>query len=196
MPTLKITNREIALLNDSIPLKLPKYVPQIINLANQNAQGTRPPVVGQLSELFPKFLSEVQTPTIEQWEKWYMERYPNAIQKATDKIMNQMDNLRKALPEINQQAIYAWVKDLVINKTYNGMYYQKAIIQKIAELEKKTFRFANPDEEGKGIDGYIGSVPVQIKPILYQATMKRLNEEIDVKIIEYEVKKNYIEVHY
>ncbi|HII38851.1 TPA: MjaI family restriction endonuclease, partial [Candidatus Micrarchaeota archaeon] len=31
--------------------EFPKYTTQIINLANQNAQGTRPKVVGQLSEL-------------------------------------------------------------------------------------------------------------------------------------------------
>jgi hypothetical protein len=29
----------------------PKYTTQIMNLANQNAQGTRPRVVGQMSEL-------------------------------------------------------------------------------------------------------------------------------------------------
>jgi len=32
----------------------PKYTTQIINIANQNAQGTRPKVVGQMSELIEK----------------------------------------------------------------------------------------------------------------------------------------------
>jgi len=195
MPMLKITNKEIALLNDSEPLELPKYVPQIINLANQNGQGTRPRVVGQLSELFPKFLSENQTPTIEQWEKWYMEKYPDALENATDKIMNQISNLKNAIPKIDRKAVYNWVKDLVINKTYNGMYYQKAIIKKIAELQNKSFRLSNPKEEAQGIDGYIDNLPVSIKPVTYD-TMKRLNEIIDVKIIKYEVKKNHIEVYY
>jgi MjaI restriction endonuclease len=31
--------------------EFPKYTTQIMNLANQNAQGTRPNVVGQMSEL-------------------------------------------------------------------------------------------------------------------------------------------------
>jgi hypothetical protein len=33
------------------PLDFPKYTTQLLNLANQNAQGTRPRVVGQVSEL-------------------------------------------------------------------------------------------------------------------------------------------------
>lgn len=195
MPTLKITNQEIALLNDSKPLELPKYVPQIINLANQNGQGTRPRVVGQLSELFPEFLSECQTPTINEWEKWYMNKYPNALENATDKIMNQINNLKSAIPKIDRETVYNWAKDLVINKTYNGMYYQKAIIKKIAELQNKSFRLSNSEEETQGIDGYIENIPVSIKPTTYN-TMKRLNEIIDVKIIKYDVKKGYIEVHY
>lgn len=195
MPTLKITNKEIALLNDSEPLEFPKYVPQIINLANQNGQGTRPRVVGQLSEIFPEFLSKNQAPTIQQWEEWYTNKYPDALEKATDRIINQIDNLKEALPKIDRKTVYNWVKDLVINKTYNGMYYQKAIIQKIAELQNEPFRLANPEEEAQGIDGHIGKTPVQIKPITYN-TMTRLNETINVKIIKYEVKKNHIEVQY
>jgi hypothetical protein len=31
--------------------EFPKYTTQLMNLANQNAQGTRPRVVGQMSEL-------------------------------------------------------------------------------------------------------------------------------------------------
>ena len=31
--------------------EFPKYTSQLMNLANQNAQGTRPKVVGQLSDL-------------------------------------------------------------------------------------------------------------------------------------------------
>ena len=35
--------------------EFPKYSTQLINLANQNAQGTRPKVVGQMSELSKEF---------------------------------------------------------------------------------------------------------------------------------------------
>ncbi len=34
--------------------EFPKYTTQLINIANQNAQGTRPAVVGQLSDLIQR----------------------------------------------------------------------------------------------------------------------------------------------
>lgn len=195
MSLLRITNKEISLLNDSTPLNLPKYIPQIINLANQNAQGTRPHSVGQLSELFPQFISEVKNPIIQDWEKWYSGKYPDAIENATNKIMNQINNLKEAFPQIERQMVTSWVKDLIINKTYNGMYYQKAIIKRLAEIQNKTYRLSTPQEESQGIDGYIGDSPVSIKPITYN-TMARLSETIEVQLIKYEVKKDHIEVHY
>lgn len=41
-------------------VEFPKYTTQIMNLANQNAQGTRPNVVGQMSELI-EALKELMT---------------------------------------------------------------------------------------------------------------------------------------
>ena len=38
-----------------------------MNLANQNSQGTRSKVVGQLSDLIQEF----QGNSIEEWEEWY-----------------------------------------------------------------------------------------------------------------------------
>jgi hypothetical protein len=50
----------------------PKYTTQIINLANQNVQGTRPKVVGQMSEL----IHEIPEKTFKTWMSWYLENYP------------------------------------------------------------------------------------------------------------------------
>ena len=53
--TLK--NESIVAYNESNEFEFPKYTSQLINWANQNAQGTRPVVVGQMSELFPEFVA-------------------------------------------------------------------------------------------------------------------------------------------
>ena len=53
-----IKNDELVVLNGSKTPNFPKYTSQLINWANQNAQGTRPKVVGQLSDLFPTYESE------------------------------------------------------------------------------------------------------------------------------------------
>ena len=86
--------------------------------------------------------------TIENWHDWYVERYPDAFDKATDKIYAQVQNLRDAIPLIDREMVKHWVEDLVIAKTFNGMYVQKAILASLAERKGTTYRLATPEEEG------------------------------------------------
>lgn len=55
MAKTKIPNQEIAELLVGAPQAFPKYSTQLINLANRNAQGTRPIIVGQMSELIQQY---------------------------------------------------------------------------------------------------------------------------------------------
>ena len=179
-----IKNEDIEIYNESDSFTFPKYTSQLINWANQNAQGTRPVVVGQMSELFPEFLDSDEEKTIDGWRKWYMQRYPDAFSRATDKIWAQVNNLRNAIPLIDKDMVEKWVEDLVIYKTFNGLYVQKAILASLAKKNGTTYRLATPEEESKGIDGYVGTVPYSVKPDTYK-TMGRLSETIDVKMIYY-----------
>ncbi|MDZ7406387.1 MAG: MjaI family restriction endonuclease [candidate division KSB1 bacterium] len=52
-----------------------------------------------------------------------------------------------------------------------------------------------PDEENKGIDGYIGKQPVSIKPTTYQAKQGS-SEQINVPIFFYSKKKNGIVIEF
>ena len=70
-----LSNECIENYNESTRIDFPKYTSQIINLANQNAQGTRPAVVGQMTELFQKFMETDIEKTIDEWEKWRNELY-------------------------------------------------------------------------------------------------------------------------
>ena len=190
-----IKNEKIQKINENIKTEFPKYVTQLINCANQNAQGTRPKVVGQLSELFPEYREDNDNISIESWENWYCSHYPNAIEEATDKIFAQINKLKEVITLIDRNMIKKWVKDLVINKTYNGMYIQKAILATLAEKNNVKYRLADSHEESKHIDGYVGNTPYSIKPTSYK-NMEQLSETINVKIIYYEKKKDglYIEV--
>jgi hypothetical protein len=78
---LKISNEEIKKLIGATSFNFPKYSTQILNLANRNAQGTRPAVVGQMSDLIQEFSGK----SIKEWEEWYLKKHPDAIQKATEK---------------------------------------------------------------------------------------------------------------
>ena len=158
-----IKDEDIQRLNDAESPSFPKYTSQLINWANQNAQGTRPVVVGQMSELFPEFMESGTEMTIDGWREWYTEKYPDAFEKATDKIFAQVQNLRDAIPLIDKEMVTRWVEDLVIYKTFNGLYVQKAILASLAAKNNTTYRLATPEEEAKGIDGFVGSIPYSVK---------------------------------
>lgn len=179
-----LKNDEIMFWNESDAVSFPKYTSQLMNWANQNAQGTRPAVVGQMSELFPEFLESGAEITVDNWRQWYMERYPDALETAANKVYAQIRNLREAITLIDRDMVSRWVEDLVVQKTFNGLYVQKAILASLAQRTGKTCRLATPDEEARGIDGYVGETAYSVKPDSYRS-MSRLSETIDVRMIYY-----------
>lgn len=189
MKKFKISNGEIEQLSNASKYPFPKYATQIINLLNSNAQGTRPAVVGQMSELIREFDGK----TLEEWIAWYSERQPDAVNKATDKIFAMYQLMSEAFAAIDRPMIEAWVKDLVYNKTYCGLKFQSAILAFLADKYNKTWRLANVEEEAQGIDGFIGETPVQIKSSTYKLEA-RLGEIIDLPIIYYEKKKDGVNI--
>lgn len=166
------------------PLNFPKYTTQIMNLANQNSQATRPKIVGQLSDLIQEFDGKSYT----EWIVWYANKYPNAIEDATEKITIMIELLKEAILLIDKEMVRTWVKDLIITKTFSVLKFLESILKKLAELNNVNYRLAKPDEESIGIDGFIGKQAVSIKPITYK-TKNMLNEQIEVPIIFYEKRK-------
>ncbi|MGK9477628.1 MjaI family restriction endonuclease [Melioribacter sp. OK-6-Me] len=188
---VRITVEEIRKYLDIETPDFEKYVAPLINLANQYAQGTRPKVVGQMSELIQEFEGK----TLSEWEKWYLEKKPDAIEIATEKILHKLEELKSTLNKIDRNMVEQWVRDLVIVKTFAGLRFQEAILKKGAEMKNADYRLAGPDEESRGIDGYIGDIPVSIKPNTYEVKTA-LPEHIDVKIIIYRKIDGGIEVDY
>jgi hypothetical protein len=188
---VKLTNKDIREALEIPSPSFPKYVSQIINLANQNAQGTRPRVVGQLTDL----IQEVSGKTLDEWEQWYLQRYPDAIKTAKEKILSMLENLKDAMHNIDENMVSVWVKDLVIVQTFIGLQFQEAILKKAAEIKGVDYRLSEKTDESKGIDGYIGNIPVSIKPETYKVKQS-LSETIAAKIIYYKKVKNGIEVDY
>ena len=165
MEEYTLRNEEIESYNGNTHSDFPKYTSQLINNANQNAQGPRPRVVGQMSDLFEEFRESGMEITVENWRKWYNEKCPNALENATEKILEQVQKQKEAIQLINRDLIKQWVEDLIFSKTYNGLYVQKAILASLAKRNNTEYRLANPDEESKGIDGYVGTTPYSIKPM-------------------------------
>lgn len=186
---IKIKNSELIEEISGEAKQFPKYTTQIINLANQNSQGTRPKVVGQLSEL----IQQCPHKEYEKWKEWYLAKHPNAIDDATKKILGMIEELRKAINKIDEQTVRKWVENLVVDKTFIGLKFQEAILKRVAKIKNTSYRLASSQEESKGIDGFIGGIPVSIKPITYK-TKNMLREEIKAKVIFYEKVKDGINV--
>tara|TARA_Y100000589_G_C27154103_1_gene630101 strand:- start:1227 stop:1844 length:618 start_codon:yes stop_codon:yes gene_type:complete len=169
-------------------IDFPKYTTQIINLAGSNSAATRPKVVGQMSDL----TVESSASTLEEWRAFYLNRRPDAHQAAADKIEDMVENLREAMEYIDREMIDKWVDDLLINKTYYGFAAQNIVLEQLAMRLDLPLRQATPEDESRGIDGYLGGRPVSVKPTTYK--QKALSEEISCPIIYYEKKSNGIRV--
>ncbi len=174
------TEEEVEQITGGALKKFPKYATLFINWANRFSQGTRPKVVGQLSELRKQFPGK----RLAEWEEWYLQRHPEAIAAATGKIVAMLEQFKTAMSEIDRRPVEQWVKDLVLVKTFIGLRIQEAILKKVAEVSSCDYRLALPEEESKGIDGYVGMRSVSIKPVSYKE-MAALSERIDASVIYY-----------
>ena len=165
--------------------EFPKYTTQLMNLANQNSKATSPKNVGQMTDL----IQECPGDTFEEWSAWYQEQYPEAIDKATDKIVKMLENIEDGSLKIDRAMVRVWVKDLVLGKSFTGLKFQEAILKKLAEIRGCDYRLAEPYEESQGIDGFVGEEAYSIKPNTYN-TLPNLQESIEAKIIYYEKKSD------
>ena len=188
---VRISNKKIRELLDIETPKFSKYISPLTNLANQYAGGTRPKIVGQMTELIKEFVGK----NILEWETWYLQQKPEAIKTATEMILNKLNNFRNTLNKIDQSVVEEWVRDLVIVKTFIGLRLQEATLKIGADIKKTSYRLSNPKEEAKGIDGYIGNIPVSLKPDTYKS-MKTLPEKIKAKIIYYKKIDGGVELDY
>jgi len=191
MSKIKIKNKEIFETLVGEAEDFPKYTSQLINIANSNAQGTRPVVVGQMSDLIHEFGGK----KFKDWVTWYEAKMPTAIDDASNKIYEMVKKMGDSYTKINRPLIRRWVSDLLLKKTFVGLCFQESILKKIAELKGVGYRLAQPEEESKGIDGFIGNIAVSIKPETYK-NMSMLNEKIDARIIYYIKYKDGIAVEY
>jgi len=191
MMKLKIPNSEVQELLSGETYRYPKYATQIMNLANQNAQGTRAKIVGQMSDLIQEF----EGTALSEWEKWYLESHPDAIDNATEKVFAMVTLFKDAILKIDKETVREWIEELVVVKTFSGLKFQEAILKKISLHFIKSYRLAKPDEESKGIDGFIGDKPISIKPMTYKTKMG-LNEVINVPIVFYDKKKSEIVIEF
>lgn len=179
----KIKSRKIAEAIGIEQISIPKYSSGVINNANKYSHATRAENVSQVSETIKIFRDDATVPnhSLAEWERWYLAKYPDAITKATDDAWRQFKKMKAELAKVKKEHIKEWERDLIINKTYAGLMIQDAIIKTIAKDLGVESRLGTPEEEGRGIDGYINNIPVQIKSNTFQEEVR--NEHFDEEIV-------------
>lgn len=186
--TIKLGEDERERLVADINPDFPKYTTQIMNPANQNAQGTRPKVVGQMNELIEEFKEEYPDGGYEEWERFYLDEYngDERMEEATDRTYEMVVKMREAAMEIDREMVREFIEDLVLYKTYSGLgRNEEAIFKKLSKEYNLDYKLGTAVDESKGIDGYLGDQPVSVKPITYRQK-DQLQENIDAPIVYYE----------
>lgn len=61
-----------------------------------------------------------------------MEQYPDAIDTATNKVMEILENFKEVLDRLDREEVRKWVEDLVLVKTYLGLRVQEPILKYFA----------------------------------------------------------------
>jgi hypothetical protein len=191
MEVIRLSFDEIRELIIKKPRDFPKYSSSLLNLANYFSQATRPHIVGQMTELIKEWEHETSEYTFDSWREWYYRKRPEGISNAIEKIKDMLKNFKNVIEKIDDELIKKWVEDLVLTQTFIGLRFQEAIIKKLSLLTGKKYRMATPEEESKGIDGFIDDIPVSIKPETYKIK-KILKERIHAPIIYYKKEKNEI----
>lgn len=181
---MKLSKEKIYALNKRSKPTFPTYTYDVLNLGNRYAKATIPAKVGQMSELFPSFLRESDSKTLDAWKEWYQERYPNAIDTATDEAYAKIQRMVAVYNAIDKDLVRTFIENLVISNTYYGLYYQQAILAFLASKNNTDYRLATPEEEAQGIDGFVGEKAYSVKSITYK-NMVHIHDDIPVTMIYY-----------
>ncbi len=183
MKSKRIKSTEISKAIGIRQISIPKYSSSVINDANRYSGATRAENVSQVSETIKTFRKDKTVPnhSLEEWVRWYITKYPRAITKATNDAWRKFKEIRRELAKVTKDDIKRWEEDLIIYKTYAGLMIQDAIIKTIASELNVESRLSTPEEEGRGIDGYINDIPVQIKSITYRNEVR--NEQFAEEIV-------------
>lgn len=157
----------------------PLYYYSYINATNGMSSATRSNRIGKLHSLF----KQRKCRSLGEWKRYYNSKHPGAVEKAIDTLSITIGkgmgiNARRKY----KKYIRLFVENLVFNQTYTGLKIQEVILTKISNVTKKSYRWSTSKEDSAGIDGFIGGIPVTIKPETSKQKKKPGVKRIDYRI--------------
>ena len=173
----------------------PTYISPILNRVNGWSYATRPSTVGAIAtEVFPSFITNSTNRSQEGWKQYYIENNAAKYDQALTKLKSKFEDVKTAINNVTDEDIKAWLDDFLFCKTFNGLYYQEAILDDIAKRLNKTVESASSTDESSGIDGYIDGRAYSIKPISYKNSDASRQENINaIMVYYYEVNSTTLE---
>jgi len=173
---------------EEFPVDNPKYTTYLLRPATNLSQSNRPKVVGQMNEIIQDFWQEHPEGTFEDWVKYYYEEHDgeDRLKEATEKAYPMVEKMRDAFDQIDEEMTHDFLRDLVLFKTYEGFDIQEMLLRKLGEMYNKEVTRGTAKDESKGIDGYIGDQPVQIKSKTYPDNLP----DFDVPMVIYDENKS------
>lgn len=175
----------------------PLYTATLLNLACNTFQANRRSNVGFVSELFQAYKQTEITPTCETWKTYYKNAVPDGVERCAEKTWEGVQKFRKALESLKKEDCTRYANDLLINKTFEGLAIQEAILDAIA-AENGTVHSKHvlAEDEQVGIDGYIGDLPVSIKPESYKQSLSKDTIEAPIVFYKKAERKHKIVIQY
>lgn len=165
------------------------YVPTLLNQINAWSKATNKEHVGHLNELMIRYGKQ----GYKDWRKCYLRSHKSRIENSTDLVYQKLKKVKQALNSIDHATIKQYIEDLVLVKTYRGFKIQQLIFKRIKVEYGAQFKRASTRDESRGIDGYINTKPVSVKPVSYRRQAK-LHDTDDVPIVFYKFKAKCLEV--
>ena len=174
---------------EDFPINNPKYTTYLLNPAINLSQSNRPHVVGQMSDIVKEFREKNPDGTFEGWVEFYNDEYDGEerLEKALEMAHPMVEKMRDAFEQIDEEMTHNYLRDLVLFKSYEGFDIEETVLGKLGEIYDLEVTKATAEDESKGIDGYIGDQPVQVKPETYK---DNLQEDISVPIVFYDENKS------
>ncbi len=158
----------------------------VLNIAFNRWQFNRPRYVGKLSEMIRKCAPK----TLQEWEQYYLSQtQPPGIEQMLGGTMEEhlkevgrrlyakiSEQLRAEIEEITEDDCIRYVREVVINRTYEGYETEKETVYKQLEHTLGVKLEPAPDEWDRAynVDFYIPvgdkAIGIQIKPTTYMQT--------------------------
>lgn len=194
---LKLTQRHFESVTKRNRCDFPLYSKPILNIATQNSKATQVKLVGSMKDQWTQFMATGGR-SVEEWEAWYMNNGgANKIKLATDKLYEMLNKMPLDHAVFTRELAELYILDLVINKTHYGMSGEYHSVLAVARHFGSDHRFSTPEEESQGIDAWLGSCPVQVKPH-DSVKMHHVYNGADVDktlVVTYEAKKDACYIH-